>query len=126
VFRTTSIVVLFAVIAPSFLVFTRFANSPESKLPVCCRRDGQHHCAMAESASAPPSGTKINALPVTCPFRSQAASVAHMAAYLPEASEAHFAGLISHPAVHEQTQSALRVSEARSHQKRGPPTTFPC
>jgi hypothetical protein len=76
---------------------------------------------MAEMASTPSAETKINALPVTCPFRSQAVSVPHMAAYLPEASKAYFAGLKSHPAVHAQTHAELRIAEARSHQKRGPP-----
>jgi hypothetical protein len=123
VLRATSIIVLLSVIAPSFLVLNNFWQTAESSLPACCRRDGQHHCAMMEMASAPSDDLAIGAVPASCPFRSQAILTQHSAAYIPEASSAYFAGLISHPAIHAQTHAQLRIAEARSHQKRGPPAS---
>ena len=123
-FRTISIVVLLAVIAPSFLIFASLGTSSEAKLPACCRRDGNHHCAMMATAVEPASETQVQALPPVCPFRGQPVTVPHIAGYLPTASTAHFAGLQSHPAIHAQTFAALRISETRSHQKRGPPASI--
>jgi hypothetical protein len=116
--RTISIVALFAVIAPSILVLTVLLPSPESKLPACCRRDGKHHCAMAEMTAGK---KQVKALASTCPFRSLPFVTPHVKTYLPQASLTNFAGLKSHPAVHAQTFTAFRVAQARSHHKRGPP-----
>jgi hypothetical protein len=119
--RTISIAVLLAVIAPSFLIFADLNSSQPAKLPACCRRDGNHHCAMMATAVEPASETQAKSLPPVCPFRSQASLVAFGMAYVPASSSGYFAGLESHPAIHAQTFAALRVSEMRSHQKRGPP-----
>lgn len=121
--RTISMAVLFAVIAPSFLIFADLYAPAENKLPACCRRDGKHHCAMMAASSEPSSETQLRAEPAACPFRSQASTAAFAIAYLPTTSSIYFAGLESHPAIHEQTQAAYRVSETRSHQKRGPPAS---
>jgi hypothetical protein len=115
--------VLFAVIAPSLLIFADLISPAENTLPACCRRDGKHHCAMMAAAPEPLPDTQIKAEAPVCPFRSQASITAFALAYLPAASATHFAGLESHPAIHEQTHAALRVSETRSHQKRGPPAS---
>lgn len=122
-FRATSIAVLFAVLAPSFLIFADLTSSNEAKVPACCRRDGKHHCAMMAAAMEPSSETQLKADPPACPFRSQASTVAFAVAHLPAAAAVHFAGLESHPANHEQTHAAMRISEVRSHQKRGPPAS---
>jgi hypothetical protein len=37
-----------------------FALDEESKLPACCRRGGQHHCAMQASQWESPSGPILN------------------------------------------------------------------
>jgi hypothetical protein len=119
--RSIGLVVLFAVIAPSFLIFADLNPSSQTKLPACCRRDGKHHCAMMAGAMESESETQVKALPPECPFRSQASTVAFGMAYVPASSSVYFAGLESHPAIHAQTFAALRISETRSHQKRGPP-----
>lgn len=121
--RTISLAVLLAVLAPSFLIFARLNAPKESQLPACCRRDGEHHCAML-AASEEASGTQVKAESPVCPFHSQATAAAVAIAYLPTSSAAQFAGLESHPAIHEQVHACRRVSEARSHQKRGPPLTL--
>ncbi len=120
--RTISLAVLLAVIAPSLLILTNVVTPvPESKLPACCRRGGEHHCAMAVG-EAPSAETQIKSESPVCPFRSQDGTVAFAVAYLPAPSAILFASLESHPSVHEQTHAAGRVSQARCHQKRGPPT----
>jgi hypothetical protein len=121
VFRTVSIAVLVALIAPSFLIFVDVNPSTEARLPACCRRDGEHHCATMAVAVEPSSETQVKALPPVCPFRSQASSVAYATSYLPESFPAHFAGQQSHPSIHAQSHAKQRISEACSHQKRGPP-----
>ena len=55
--RTTAIFLLLTmtlmVIAPALL-----ADSAR-QLPVCCRRDGKHHCAMMSAESAEGAGLKV-------------------------------------------------------------------
>jgi hypothetical protein len=46
---------------------------------------------------------------------------AHFQTVLPMAS-AVFAEVVTHPAFSPQTQAKYRISRARSHQKRGPPS----
>ena len=123
-YRAISNVVLLAVIAPSLLIFANLGTSSEAKLPACCRRDGNHHCVMMATAVEPISETQVKALPPMCPFRSQASTVPFGMAYVPASSSVYFAGLESHPAIHAQTFAALRISETRSHQKRGPPASI--
>jgi hypothetical protein len=119
--RKISIAVLFAVIAPTFLIFADLKTSAETKLPACCRRDGKHHCAMTVAVGDASSETQFKAATPVCPFQSQASTVPLVASYLPAATSVHFGGLQSHPAIHAQTFATLRISETRSHQKRGPP-----
>jgi hypothetical protein len=76
---------------------------------------------MMALATEPSTDTQVKALVPVCPFRSQAVLVSHVVAYLPQTSASLFAELLSHPAIHQQTLASLRISETRSHQKRGPP-----
>ena len=67
--------------------------------------------------------TQMRALPEPCPFRTQASTTTYVVSYVPQAAAIYFAALQSHPAIHAQVRAAFRVSEERTHQKRGPPTT---
>ena len=93
-------------------------------IPACCRRDGKHHCTMSGSTRTEMGATgvywsKTQSRCPMCPrmIRTNPRTQAGLSA-----SAAVFAAIISHPAVFSQTQSEYRVSAARSHQKRGPPT----
>jgi hypothetical protein len=41
------------------------ASAPEDNLPICCRRDGKHACAMRKAA-APEPGPGFSARPTLC------------------------------------------------------------
>jgi hypothetical protein len=48
------------------------SSSAESRLPICCRRQGVHHCAMSASTALviaeSASGKPIVTAPLTCPY----------------------------------------------------------
>ena len=107
----------FPLIAPLIL-----ANA-DSNLPTCCRRNGQHHCAMPSmGVDAPSSGSSIHSGVSRCSFYPGAASTQCESKVAPlKAAPAIFASLISHPVVQTQTEARYRVSFSRSRHKRGPP-----
>lgn len=97
----------------------------ETKLPVCCRQNGKHHCMMAIADRTKLASDKpgFGAPAEKCPFApSHAITVpAHdLIGVLP--GSAIFADLVSHPAVYPQTLAKWRINRDRSNQKRGPPT----
>jgi hypothetical protein len=93
----------------------------DANLAACCRRNGKHHCAMMGlHTSAPTDGPK--AVAQNCPsFPTAGVVSAASKLWMPDASRAFFASILSHPAVHPQIKARQRVSLARSCQKRGPP-----
>jgi len=109
-------------IAPSFALLS---GVDKLSVPACCRRNGQHHCMMtAGESSQLVSGDRAFRLPSEkCPYCPAAMIRAHGNSFTLPTSQAVFAALAAHPAVFAQTQSRLRVSETRSRQKRGPPST---
>lgn len=121
--RAIAVTILLAVLAPSFLVFASSPSSaPEDNLPACCRRDGNHHCAMMVAPERATAEHQFGSIPAKCPFRDSVINASRAAAFVPTATTAAYAGLVSHPAHYEQAFANGRVSEARSHQKRGPPS----
>ena len=105
------------------------APDPESSLPPCCRRDGKHHCAMMAEFLArqqvADEGVQVGKPAGKCPFRSQLfPPVTSHGIGLP-AQSLNFSGLIAHYAGIEQVRALARISESRSHQKRGPPINIP-
>jgi len=117
--RRASAFSLLAALFYSLVAPTLFADS-ESVLPQCCRRAGEHRCAM-KTDNAAPTGPEFR-LVQNCPAcpAAQAATTDSAAAVL-KTSNAIFAGLVSHPAVQCQTEALGRISFSRSRQKRGPP-----
>jgi hypothetical protein len=118
--RSVVVVILLAVLSPFYVLFASPAHKTLANLPACCRRDGKHHCAMVNDG-VPSSQTRMNSVAPPCPFQGSHALVSHVVASLPNSSDAHYGQVLSHPAIHEQALAAMRVSQARSHQKRGPP-----
>lgn len=108
----------FPLLAPAL-----FADST-SNLPACCRRDGKHHCGMAQDmAETPSSGLAIGALHVKCPcFPNGGALLPHSDAALPRASAAAAVSIAVQIAGARRAEAGYRVSLDRSHQKRGPPS----
>lgn len=89
-------------------------------LPACCRRDGRHHC-VAMMAEADGATGYVRAPRSQCPYCPAQAVAPHLPHFGPTTSQAAFAALASHPAIHAQIASQRRVSQDRARQKRGPP-----
>jgi hypothetical protein len=111
--------ILLFLLAPSFVWLA--VPDLQSTLPPCCRRDGKHHCAMTAMAEAGQEAPSLRASSPQCPYRSLlAAPAGRSVAGLP-VHFAFFSATISHSEQIVQALVSARVSEARSHLKRGPP-----
>jgi hypothetical protein len=99
------------------------ASSAKATLPACCRRNGRHHCAMNQQDSS----ISANRAPA---FQAPLEHCPYYPAQMPSpstvlamtAAPEIYAELVSHPAVHAQTESKWRISRDRARQKRGPPS----
>jgi hypothetical protein len=99
----------FSLIAPALLA------DEDSNLPACCRRLGEHRCAIAASQGA-------SFIQERCPrFPSGSASLAASATAAITPAQGVFATIVSRPAAHAQTETHYRASFNRAWQKRGPP-----
>jgi hypothetical protein len=122
--RRSWAILLLAVFSFSLIAPALFA-SPGAKLPHCCTRGGKHHCSSMDDTESN-AGSSVREVSQRCPYYpSGAAAPVHSYAALRESSQAFFASLLSHPAVHAQTEAHARTSFSRSRQKRGPPL-LPC
>jgi hypothetical protein len=93
----------------------------EAKLPACCRREGKHHCGMANGSSQQQtSGVSARAKCPSYPVASAAPLFSNTVLLNP--SRIFFASIVNHPAVQSQTEALQRISFSRSRQKRGPPS----
>jgi hypothetical protein len=105
----------FSLIGPAL-----FADG-NSKLPACCRKDGKHHCSMANmeeqgsDAAIKSAGSKCPLFPAGGVFPASGKIAATHPARL------IFAAVASHSASHAQREAQYRVSFSRAWQKRGPP-----
>jgi hypothetical protein len=118
-------ILLLAFVSFSLISPEVFATS-DSTSPACCRRDGKHHCAamnkahQEQPASGPivKSGRRCASFPTAGVIRTFSSTI------LLNASQAFFASILTHPAVHPQTEARQRLSYSRSCQKRGPPISL--
>ena len=91
----------------------------EATLPVCCRRDGRHHCGMGSEGSA--QGSSAGTVGEKCPYTPSASAFLVLPSFTPSTAASIFAGITRHPALSPQTDAQLRISFDRVRQKRGPP-----
>jgi hypothetical protein len=122
--RTTAVALIGILLLPMCLSLAQ--PDSDASLPACCRRDGKHHCAMLaryqrlkQDQSGQPA---VRTSAGSCPYRSMLFSpAAPRAAGLPAFRDFH-ARLVSYPTIVLQAALKARISEARSHYKRGPPS----
>jgi hypothetical protein len=108
----------------SFLLISPLLGSDvvQANLPACCRRAGKHHCSFVDPGSQQTPG--VGLIAEKCPHMPAITAAFHLSLFAPQASEALFAGLTAHPAIHAQTAAQYRISFDHSRQKRGPPALF--
>ena len=124
--RTVAILLLFAFCSLWSAPLLAASSDPGSNLPICCRRNGKHHCIMRmmmERELSRQPGRHVSAPFEKCPFFPKG--------LLPATTQGHFvamplggvfyAGLPRHPACTAQVEAQYRISFDRSRQKRGPP-----
>jgi hypothetical protein len=95
------------------------ANAAEANLPVCCRRNGKHHCMAMNMDSSQGSSTRT--VSEKCPYSIAPPAILVHPPFTPSTAASVFAGIARHPAASPQTEARLRISFDRSRQKRGPP-----
>jgi hypothetical protein len=91
------------------------APADQASVPVCCRRNGKHHCMMASH------GTQTRAIGTKCPYHIFPPAVMVVPTFAPSTAASVFAGVVQHPVVTPQVEARQRVSFDRTRQKRGPP-----
>jgi hypothetical protein len=112
---------------PLFAPLVASAALGEANLPACCRRNGKHHCSMNLTGDLRSAGVSMGQAPAWraplghCPYYPAQTAVSPVSFLAVPAAPAIFAEVVSHPALHAQTESKWRISRDRTRQKRGPP-----
>jgi hypothetical protein len=124
--RFLSILLLALFGLPAVAPLFSLQASAASSLPACCRKNGQHHCAMSPAERAlleghPDAYPGLWGRGERCPYAPSTAPRVRAEALSVPVAQAVFAELASHPAVVAQTESKRRIARDRARQKRGPP-----
>lgn len=122
--RLLSLVLLAAVGLPTIAPALALAQDPDAGLPACCRRHGQHHCAMTADRIAQltrdRSQPQISAICPCYPGHEVApVAGAHLLALHAPQRAAVFSSAL---ALATRAETHRRISRERSRYKRGPPT----
>jgi len=103
----------FSLVAPAL-----FASDPDSKLPACCRRNGQHHCAMTTGSGS--LGPALQAAKCAA-FPSINAIPSSQTAGLPGLSRSTLVALVIQSGSSSRLEPRSLISYSQAGQKRGPP-----
>lgn len=120
--------ILVTVLMGAALIAPRRAEGAQVSFPSCCQRHVKHHCINNKKTTPTAERNGQRQLPTFARMYGKWPRIPHRLGRRSHGqlglrtSQAVFAELVSHPAVSSQTQSNYRVSVARAHQKRGPPT----
>jgi hypothetical protein len=104
--------------------------SDESRLPYCCRRHGDHHCAMStrtadlmlQSASGNTDEPAF-AAPATCPYFPGYTVAPTTSVLALAAAPAGLPDLLAEPHSPAAARAAARLSQIRTRAGRGPPAS---
>jgi hypothetical protein len=114
------IAILMTAIFSFILIVPLFASDEDSSVPLCCRRDGRHHCSMNAGETGAKSAPVIAE---RCPYSPTAKFVVNATPKFHAAGSVQTEVFVfSHSKGKPQTEARGRVSFSRTLQKRGPPT----
>jgi hypothetical protein len=105
----------------SAYVLPMVMSDDDRNLPECCRRGGEHHCAMMDMTTES-SGDGFHTLRGKCPCWPAGTVRSNQEYAVVSSASLIYGELVSHPACFVQTEIGYIVSQSRSHQKRGPPS----
>lgn len=114
--RTLAISLLILFSLPLTLPFFS-VNASAASVPMCCRKNGKHHCVMSLNSSQ----SKTTMVGDPCPYRVAPPAILVLPSFTPSPSAAIYAGVVRQPAATTQEEARQRVSFDRSRQKRAPP-----
>lgn len=99
------------------------ASADDSALPACCRRDGQHHCAMPSTQTSSGGDThRFSSLQARCPYFPSSVQSFLSHTDPPHLVAATFLPLSTGLALTiAETEAHYRISSERARHKRGPP-----
>jgi hypothetical protein len=126
--RLLSILLFWATLFPMVAPALTTGAMGQSMLPACCRRGGQHHCAMAPEERARlmaedgNGAIRVGAPPEQCPYRQRSLAATHLPTFAPGAMATHAEFLLHQPSAAAQAECLRRISFDRARQKRGPPS----
>ncbi len=97
----------------------------DSVVPLCCRRNGAHHCLSAMRHGAASQGVEVSAKPQCCGQFPSSIAPSHSGDLFLIAPTPAFAEDVSLPSPAWQAEARARVALDRARHKRGPPTVRP-
>lgn len=101
-------------------------SGASASVPVCCREHGKHQCAMKMAHAMKEQSNPDRSIGVIyekCPYSSKLWTTAsNSQMFTLQRAQLFFGAVVSHPAIHAQTEARYRISFSRSRQKRGPPS----
>jgi hypothetical protein len=101
------------------------ASTAKADIPVCCRRDGKHHCMMAKAArhsGGDSAQTGTTSLRERCPYNFASPATVNLPFVPRESRNAIFSEIVTESTSFAFADSIRRTPSDRSHQKRGPPS----
>jgi len=111
------------------LAATLPASDDDSRLPICCRRHGAHHCAMssrmrATMAAESAGSTAAFTAPVTCPYFPGYTAGPATSTHALTASGISLPALLAQAHSAAAARAAARLSQIRTRVGRGPPASI--
>ena len=116
--RILSITLLLAFLLPMLTPLAALGEDPETRLAMCCRKDGQHHCMQAMATEGSPRWTAPN----RCPMSPRSVAPGHSERVGVLAAALIFGEVVAHPGVRRQAEARARIALDQARHKRGPPT----
>jgi hypothetical protein len=96
-----------------------FAVGATDSIPLCCRRNGSHHCA--GSTTPDQDSRAISTIGPKCPNWPKSTPAPRPNDLASTQAQGISTSIYTHPASAPQIEARYRVAFARSRQKRGPP-----